>query len=142
MPATSKAEHVVRSIVSRLGDVQIGVACKGTVVESTTFGSGGKVFLFMQLKDGSMSLRLKLGPSAPEAGRLASREPERFSIGSQKWAKLTLGASEELPADLLRKWIEESRDVVVRPIDPKSTGRTKVRLRGKRKTGSRLSRRV
>ncbi|HEX6810603.1 MAG TPA: hypothetical protein VF384_03165 [Planctomycetota bacterium] len=79
-----------------LGNVQQGVACAGTALESRTFAVGKKAFLFVSAKDA----RLKLDSSAGEAKRLG------FAVGANGWVKLELAS---LPAAaVLKKWIRES----------------------------------
>lgn len=88
------------SIARSLGDVEQGIACAGTALESRTFTSGKKAFLFVSKEQA----RLKLAASAAEARALG------FAVGSGGWATLPL---DELPAAaVLRRWVAESHALV------------------------------
>jgi predicted DNA-binding protein (MmcQ/YjbR family) len=83
-------------------DVDEGVACEGTPIECATFKVKKKTFLFVN----ENNARLRLKQSASEAQKLAKKEPQRYVIGPQGWAKIFLG--EDPPLDLLLRWLEES----------------------------------
>lgn len=100
---TAEAARQLRTLALRLGDVEEGVACAGTALESTTFKVRGKAFLFV----GAGAARLVLDGSLGEARRLAAAEPDRCQVGSGGWVKIALGAG--LPArDVIERWIAES----------------------------------
>lgn len=83
-------------IARSLPEVEVGVACAGTSLESRTWNVGGKAFLFVSKKD----VRLKLDVSADEA------RARGFAVGKNLWATLPL---EWLPPErVLTKWIAES----------------------------------
>jgi hypothetical protein len=83
-------------IARSLPEVEVGVACAGTSLESRTWKVGGKAFLFVSKKD----VRLKLDASVDEA------RARGFVVGKNQWATLPL---EWLPPDrVLAKWIAES----------------------------------
>jgi hypothetical protein len=87
------------AIALALPDVETGLACAGTSLESRTFAAAGKVFLFL----GTTEARLKLAACAGEAKDLG------FSPGATGWVKLPLDA---LPAAaVLRRWVGESREL-------------------------------
>ena len=115
MKNPGKAAQALRRIASRHADVEQGVACKGTSLESTTFGVRRKVFLFMRVTDGVFNLRLRLGDSRGEAAKLAAKEPGRYAIGAGGWAKVTFSEGDAAPLDLLERWIDESHAAVVGP---------------------------
>jgi len=94
-------------------DVEEGIACKGTALESSTFKARKKAFLFVQPKDGGMKLRLKLDTLAPEAKKLAAKEPDRYGVGAKGWVAATFGPDEAPPKGLLERWIAESYRIVV-----------------------------
>jgi len=100
---SEKMKAALKTIASRLPDVEEGVACKGTAVESATYKTGGKAFLFL----GASHARFKLRESAGEVARLAAKEPEKYAVGAQGWAKLTLGDGAP-PLARLEKWVRES----------------------------------
>jgi hypothetical protein len=94
------------TIALRLPDVQQGVACAGTALESRTFTVAGKAFLFVSAKDA----RLKLTESVH-----AARE-RGFVVGANGWTRLPLDALP--PAALLRRWIAESHAAMRPPAKP------------------------
>lgn len=83
-----------------LPDVETGIACEGTPVESRTFKVNTRAFLF--LRPGN--LMLKLGPSLPQAAKLAAKHPG-IRAGAGGW--ITLTGSHPTPA-ILARWVKES----------------------------------
>ena len=106
-----KTADALRELALRHPDVEQGVACKGTALESTTFGTRKKVFLFLGTVPGGHRLRLRLRESVAEAKKLASRDAKGYVIGPQGWTKLTFDEHDPPPMDLLARWIEESYQV-------------------------------
>lgn len=84
------------AIALALPDVERGIACAGTALESATYGVRGRTFLFVSPKDA----RLKLAASADEARGLG------FAVGKNGWATLPL--AQLPPARVLQRWIAES----------------------------------
>jgi hypothetical protein len=83
-----------------LPDVVEGIACAGTKLESRTFATNAKTFLFVSAQEA----RLKLDASAAAAKRLG------FEVGGNGWVKLPFDA---LPAAAtLRSWIAESHGLM------------------------------
>jgi hypothetical protein len=77
---------LLRSVALKLPDVTLGIACKGTALESTTYNSNKKAFLFVGAKDA----RLK---------RAAG------------WTKIDLAAP---PSDAdVTAWVTESHALIV-----------------------------
>jgi hypothetical protein len=105
------AAAAIRNIALRLGEVDVGVACAGTPVESTTFRRKKKAFLFLGAKNGAVLVRLKLNASVKDASKLAAKEPERYEVGAHGWTKITLAAGAPLPR-VLAKWIAESYEAI------------------------------
>jgi len=84
------------AIAESLPNVASGVACVGTALESRTFTTNKKAFLFVSQND----VRLKLAASSADAKKAG------FDVGVNGWVKLPLA---ELPAAAtLKKWIAES----------------------------------
>ncbi len=93
----------LRAMALRLSDVEEGTACKGTAVESTTFSTRKKAFLFLDAKNA----RLKLSASEAEAKELAAREPDRYRVGAHGWVTISLAAGPP-PRERMERWISES----------------------------------
>jgi YjbR protein len=106
-PAKSPADAFVdalRAAALRLPDVEEGIACKGTAIESRTFKVHKKAFLFVR----RAQVMLKLEASADEARRLASMD-ERFHVGTGGWVTVKPGAAKSAPRlSLLKRWVAES----------------------------------
>jgi hypothetical protein len=90
---------VLKSIASRLPQVEKGVACEGTSLERSTFKVRKKAFLFL----GSGDAMVKLKESAAEA-----RKVPGCKVGAKGWARVVWGPEAAPPVKLLEKWIEES----------------------------------
>ena len=95
------------AIARALPDVERGVACAGTPLESRTYLVRRKSFLFVGKKDA----RLKLGGSTSEAEKLG------FAVGANGWVKLALDALPE--ATVLKRWVAESHALVAPITVPK-----------------------
>lgn len=93
----------LRKIALRLAGVEEGVACKGTALESATFSTRKKSFLFLSEKHA----RLKLGASQAEAKELAAREPGQYRVGANGWVTISL-TSGVPPLKRMERWIAES----------------------------------
>ena len=91
-----------RSLALALPNVEEGVACVGTALESRTFVVAKKAFLFVSAKDA----RLKLDSSATEAKRLG------FAVGANGWVKIELASLPPVP--VLKQWIAESHGLMAR----------------------------
>lgn len=105
------------SIALALADVEQGVACAGTALESRTYQVRKKSFLFVS-KD---QARLKLEASAPEARKLG------FASGANGWVTVPLDA---LPASaVMKRWIAESYSLVSRPTGGPPAKRTATKKR-------------
>ena len=67
-----------------------------------------KVFVFMGLPDGRLTLSVKLPESQSIALMLPFTEPTGYGLGKSGWITAKFEANEKPPEDLLREWIEES----------------------------------
>ena len=93
----------IGTIALALPDVEQGIACAGTSLESRTYQVKKKSFLFIS-KD---QARKKLDASAFEARKLG------FAVGANGWVTVPLDA---LPAAaVLKRWIAESYALIARP---------------------------
>jgi predicted DNA-binding protein (MmcQ/YjbR family) len=97
----------------RHADVEEGVACPGTSLERWTAVTKKKAFMFL----GPTDLRLKLGPSLAEAQGLAVADPAQYSAGAQGWVTVKFTGKPALA--LLKRWIDESYEVIAAKTPPK-----------------------
>ena len=111
IPGKTKAAQALRKAAMRHAGAEESVACAGTKLECATIGVKKKVFLFLFEDGGALTARVKLRESAAEAKKLAKREPERYAIGANGWAKIAFGEA-DAPIALLERWIDESHRAV------------------------------
>lgn len=67
-----------------------------------------KVFVFMGLADGGLSLSVKLPESQHIALMLPFTEPTGYGLGKSGWVTARFEPKEKPPEDLLLEWVEES----------------------------------
>lgn len=94
----SSAREALRRHALSLPETSEGIACAGTVLETSTVKAGSKAFLFLGLHE----LRLKLEASVDEATRLG------YPVGAHGWVKVTVAEGAEWPLDVLQRWVDES----------------------------------
>jgi hypothetical protein len=94
----------LREVALQHADVEEGLACKGTVVQSATFTVRGKAFLFLRPGRAMM----KLEASSAEAKKQAAKFPDRYKLGAGGWATVTYTTSKDVSLPMLRRWIAES----------------------------------
>jgi predicted DNA-binding protein (MmcQ/YjbR family) len=104
----------LNTIALALPEVERGVACAGTALESRTYQVKKKSFLFVS----NEQARMKLDASASEARRLG------FAVGANGWVTVSLDAPPK--AAVMKRWIAESYSLVSRPAgksraNPKGT---------------------
>lgn len=96
-------------IALALPDVVTGIACAGTALESRSYRTAKKAFLFVS----KTHARLKLGDS------LAQAEALGFAVGASGWVTLPLDG---LPAALLvKRWIAESHALAAKAVGKKAS---------------------
>ncbi|HEY8078429.1 MAG TPA: hypothetical protein VIF62_30075 [Labilithrix sp.] len=94
------SSSLFRRLASQLPDVEEGVACAGTALESRTYAAKKKTFLFV----GKEHARLKLDASAKEAKKLG------FAVGANGWVKIPL--DEAPPKAVIERWVAESHALI------------------------------
>lgn len=111
--------ETLRRVALGHADVEEGLSCKGTAIESATFKVNGKAFLF--LRPGTAML--KLGASLEEASRLAAEKPSCYKVGSGAWVTIALANPKELSMEVLSRWIAESHKLFAAPQKKAAAGR-------------------
>jgi predicted DNA-binding protein (MmcQ/YjbR family) len=76
----------------------------------------GKVFAFLNVEDGELTVSVKLPQSRDMAHDLPWTEPTHYGMGKHGWVTAHLRPKEKPPLDLIRAWIDES----FRAIAPKT----------------------
>jgi predicted DNA-binding protein (MmcQ/YjbR family) len=100
--------RVLRMVALGYPQTELGVACQGTALESSTVKARDKAFLFMSGIGPSYTVRLKLCQSQSEAMQLAANEPGRYKVGTHGWTTISFSDSEPPPIELMKRWIDES----------------------------------
>ena len=71
-----------------------------------------KVFLFMGISDGGLSLSTKLPASSMAALSLPFTRPTGYGLGKAGWVSSRFEPEESPPVEVLRSWIVESYEAV------------------------------
>jgi len=99
------------AIANRHLDVEAGIACAGTAVESRTAKVRGRAFLFLRPQDA----RFKLAASAAEAAQPGSG----CKVGAGGWCHAKLGVADSPPLSVMERWIAESYALMAAPASKK-----------------------
>ena len=86
---------------------------KGTSCNQSSFKAGKGSFLFIGpgAKGVGFKAMFKLDHSMSQARKLASKEPDRFEVGSTGWVTTRFTAEKPLPKSIWEKWLQESYDI-------------------------------
>ena len=68
----------------------------------------GKVFAFLHLEDGQLSMSVKLPISATSALDRPFASPTGYGLGKKGWVSSVFEAGDLPPVELLQAWIDES----------------------------------
>lgn len=121
MSSPDRTMQALREAGLRHPDVEEGVACKGTAIESVTLKVQGKAFLF--LRPGRAML--KLGPSLEDAARLAADGASRCKVGSGGWVTVELSEPQSPPVEILERWVAESHGLFTAKKAPRKGAKSK-----------------
>lgn len=108
LPTSPLGPFLQRLALEQPGVMQ-GVACRGTALESITFGVKNKAFLFLR----DTEARLKLRTSLAEAVEWSHNHPTWCRVGALGWVTLFLPQAEAFPRELVQKWVMESYHLLV-----------------------------
>lgn len=67
-----------------------------------------KVFVFLGVPDGDLSLSVKLPESGPGVLAEPFAEPAGYGLGRAGWVTAKFATSAAVPLDQVREWIDES----------------------------------
>lgn len=104
MVDSMRTEAVLVKAANALSDVEEGIACAGTSLESKTFTVRGKAFLFI----GPKNARLKLAQAAGEAKEWAAKPDSVVNVGTGGWVAIRFDDGVRPADSILRKWVAES----------------------------------
>ena len=83
---------------------------QGTSCNQSSFKAGKGAFLFIGpgAKGVGFKAMFKLDHSMSQARKLATKEPDRYEVGSTGWVTTRFTADEPLPKSIWEKWLHES----------------------------------
>jgi hypothetical protein len=100
-PGADRTLRALRRAALRHPNIEEGLACKGTVIESATFEVQGKAFLFLRPE----KAMLRLDRSHGEAATLAAKKPACYKVGSGGWITISLSSPNDLSMKVLSSWV-------------------------------------
>lgn len=103
-PATDPLTDTLRKTALSHADVEEGIACKGTAIESATYKVCGKAFLFVR----PGKVMVKLEKSLDEATRFAAETPTGYKVGVGGWVTIELAGARNSTREVLPRWVAES----------------------------------
>ena len=86
---------------------------EGSACTQASFKIGGKAFLYIGPgpKGQGFKAMFKLDRSMPKAQELATKQPDRFEVGSTGWVTTRFTAEKPLPKSIWEKWLRESYEL-------------------------------
>ncbi len=86
---------------------------KGTSCNQSSFKTRTGAFLYIGPgpKGHGFKAMFKLQRSMPRARQLATKDPDRFEVGSNGWVTARFTAEEPLPDSIWEVWLEESYEL-------------------------------
>ena len=100
--------QVLAKTAAQIPGTTTGVACAGTALESQTFVSAAKAYVFI----GKKEARLKLGESLSEAQRLSKQLPESLRVGAGGWVAIRVDGIVGPGTKVLERWVRESHGLM------------------------------
>ena len=87
----------------------------------------GKIFVFLNLVEGQLSVTTKLPHSSEMALMLPFASPTGYGLGKAGWVSARFGAKDGVPEEMLLEWIQESyRAVAPKKLVAELEGTAKV----------------
>ena len=69
----------------------------------------GKTFVYLSLRDaGGLAVSLKLPVSGKEALQRGNASPTGYGLGKSGWVSFAFAAGDEVPVDVVKRWMMES----------------------------------
>ena len=108
MARSTDPTEPIREKAASFPEVAMGTSCN-----QSSFKAGKGAFLFIGpgAKGVGFKAMFKLEHSMSQARKLASKEPERFEVGSTGWVTTRFTAEKPLPKSIWEKWLQESYDI-------------------------------
>jgi YjbR len=99
---------------------------EGTACTQSSFKTGKRAFLYIGMQGGRYKAMFKLQESMSEAAELATKEPDRYEVGSTAWVTARFTADQPMPRKLWKKWLDESYELSVGRVAGKTSTRKTV----------------
>lgn len=108
---------------------------QGTSCNQSSYKVGKGTFLFIGpgAKGVGFKAMFKLEQSMVQARKLATKEPDRFEVGSTRWVTTRFTVEKPLPKLIWEKWLKESYEVC-RGSSNRSTAKKKSAKQTTKKT--------
>lgn len=103
---TNDPTEPIRLKASLYPDVDVGTACT-----QSSFKANKKGFLYVGEQGGRYKAMFKLKKSILEADELAANAPADYQVGNGGWVTVRFSAEEPMPAQLWKKWLDESYEL-------------------------------
>ena len=105
MPSTKDPTDPIRKKAASFPDATEGVSCN-----QHSFKVGKTAFLYIGpgAKGVGFKMMMKLDALAAHAAELAAKDPDRYSIGSNKWVTVRFTAEKPVPKTVWERWLKES----------------------------------
>lgn len=108
MPSVSDPTDPIRKKA-----VTFPAVAKGTSCNQSSFKAGKVAFLYIGpgARGQGFKAMFKLKRSMSQAKKLATKDPERFEVGSNGWVTTRFTAEEPLPKPIWEAWLDESYEL-------------------------------
>ena len=108
MARSKDPTEAIRAKAASFPDVAGGTSCNQSSFKA---GKGSFLFIGPGAKGVGFKAMFKLDRSMSQARKLASKEPDRFDVGSTGWVTARFTAEKPLPKTIWEKWLQESYDI-------------------------------
>ncbi|MEM9645740.1 MAG: hypothetical protein AAF989_12190 [Planctomycetota bacterium] len=98
----------IREKATAMDDVEKGTSCNQSSFKA---GRGSFLFIGPGAKGIGFKAMFRLEDSLPQARSLASKDPDRFQVGSGGWVTARFTAEKTLPKTIWAMWLQESYDI-------------------------------
>ena len=108
MARSADPTEPIREKAASFPDVANGTSCNQSSFKA---GKGSFLFIGPGAKGVGFKAMFKLAHSMSQARQLATKEPDRFEVGSTGWVTTRFTAEKPLPMSIWEKWLKESYDI-------------------------------
>lgn len=116
MPKAKDPTEPIREMAASFPEVAKGTSCNQSSFKA---GKGSFLFIGPGAKGIGFKAMFKLSESMDKARELASKDPDRFDVGSTGWVTARFSAEKPLPKTIWSKWLKESYAISCATAGPK-----------------------